>query len=778
MTRFPLRRSLRCCSLTVLALGAWQSMEPTAAAAGDPYAPPAWCAQVQGGPAATQSPLFALSALHATTRQFGVGSSFNATDRALAKAMARPFAGDPAILHDYVAAIGDGEECVAHASDAALGPASVELVGNVAVVHPGTGTLTLPAGAQAVAIDVRGLPTVTADFLDPNLAFLSQDPTQGGPPHDPVRDALDAAVALALAAPVPRPLENSRQFFFSLPNTDVEEGAGDIQDYTTPTQLEPFPAGSAADLPLAILTGKALSPAAAEMAVTLRLAGRAWLFGEDVQTRVAESAWSPLAGDGLMVRWLDLSDPVSGNRFPDVVPADALGGAPVVLAAGLAGLGAPPALAPGAATRPPIVAHVGLTDQQPNTLGPGEARAGIVTFHGACTNWEVFFGQVGTTHAGIDAALEAARGTIDQAVQGGGTIDRTFYFDQVIRRFGVALHDGHNFNFDEGRPFTGYLRMKIEEINGEPVVRRSGIDGINPGDAIVGIDGTPASAWYAYQLGITSAATDRYRFNLVTRKVFLRTYGPRTLDLRAPDGQVRTVVAQPVPYDNDAAELAFGTAPVHRPSGFLTDLGAPDVYFLNMAYEVSPDELAALASIVEAQGARAMIVDMRGYPMGDHYHVAAALMPGGFYGPNFGFRIQTAPGQSYSYEPPPFSLPIPTSLIDILYPGTPTYTGPVILLVGTDTVSAGENFSMMLSNNGRPMHIVGRETGGTNGTNNGIELTGHYSAGWTAEDVHNADGSPFIGIGIPVDTPVTLTQANLANGNDPELNVAVELLGP
>jgi Peptidase family S41 len=311
------------------------------------------------------------------------------------------------------------------------------------------------------------------------------------------------------------------------------------------------------------------------------------------------------------------------------------------------------------------------------------------------------------------------------------------------------------------------------------VVRRSGIDGINPGDAIVGIDGTPALAWYAHQLAITSAATDRYRFNLVTRKVFNKVYGPRTLDLRAPDGQVRTVVAQPVPYDDDHAEFVFGTAPVHRPSGFLTDLGAPDVYFLNMAFEVSPDEFAGLASIVEAQGARAMIIDMRGYPLGDHYHVAWALMPDGYYGPNFGGPIRTAPGQSYFYEPPPFSDPFPVSLLESYYGPAPTsYTGPVILLVGTDTVSAGENFSMMLANNGRPMHIVGRGTGGTNGEITGMEVLGHYSVSFTGLDVHNADGSLFIGRGIPVDVPVTLTQANVSGGNDPELNTALALFGP
>src|SRR5262249_44461838 len=156
---------------------------------------------------------------------------------------------------------------------------------------------------------------------------------------------------------------------------------------------------------------------------------------------------APLADKGVVLRWLDLSDPVSGNRFPDVVPADALGGNPVELAKGLAGLGAPPAIAPGAATRPPIVSHTGLDDQQPDTLGPGEARAGLVTVHGAANTFYALFDEAGGTHATIDASYQELIGAVDLAARGSGPIDRDFYFT-VIRRFGVALHDGHNFNFD------------------------------------------------------------------------------------------------------------------------------------------------------------------------------------------------------------------------------------------------------------------------------------------------------------------------------------------
>jgi C-terminal processing protease CtpA/Prc len=213
--------------------------------------------------------------------------------------------------------------------------------------------------------------------------------------------------------------------------------------------------------------------------------------------------------------------------------------------------------------------------------------------------------------------------------------------------------------------------------------------------------------------------------------------------------------------------------PIDRPSGFLADLGAPDVFYLNMAFDVTPDADHAAAAISAAQGARAMVVDMRGYPEGDHYQAAASLMPDGYWAPDFGGVVASAPGQYQLVEFGTFFVET-----DLYYPGIPTYTGPIILLVGTDTVSAGENFSMLLSNNGRPMHIVGRGTGGTNGPLTGIEVLGHYSFSFTAADVHNADGSRFIGLGIPVDVPVTLTQAGVANGNDPELNTAVALIGP
>jgi hypothetical protein len=754
MKQFVLRRSLACSSLLLLAVGALPGRELEAAASPDPAAPAPWCRGVVGGAASTKSPLLAASAMHAATRLFAVNPSFQSLDRALAAAMARPFVGDDRFLRDYVAAMGDGEACVAQASATALGPAHIEMVGDVAVVHPGTGALSLPAGAKAVAVDVRGLPTSGPDLLG---IFTT------GAPEDPVRDAIDAAVALALATPVSRPLANAR-YYFGLPDEDLEEPQPDLfASYVGPWELEPLPAGSAVDLPLAVLTGKTLAPAAAELAVTLRLANRAWVFGEDVDMRVAESVWVPLGREGLVLRTQYFADPNTGLPFPDAVPADAHGGDPVKLAHGLASLGAPPALPPGAATRPPIVPTTDLTTQQPNTLGPGEARAGLVSVHGAA---RLFYGNFEESGDDIDPRLAEMMATVDLAALHPGPIDRGFYFD-VLRRFGEALHDGHNFTFDEAKPFTGFLPLKIEQIGGEPVVRRSQVPGMSPGDAIVAIDGVPAAAWYAAEVPLTSAATDWYRFNLITRKHLLRVYGPRTFELRSPDGSFHHVVAAPQPY---ADETPFGSSPVTRASGWLTDVGAPDVYYLAMSYEFSPGPSDALAAIAAAAGASAMIVDMRGYPNGNHYAVDWALMPTGFFYPDFRDPYALTTSELFVVDE---GIDYPSGPVA----GGPTYSGPIILLVGHDTVSAAENFADMLVDNQRTLHVVGRQSAGTNGSITGLEVLGHYSVSFTGEDMRNADGSQYVGIGITPDIPVTLTQSNVSGGHDPELAAALAALG-
>ncbi len=91
--------------------------------------------------------------------------------------------------------------------------------------------------------------------------------------------------------------------------------------------------------------------AAAELAGTLRLSRRAWLFGADVLAGVAETRWGAVGSRGLVWRYEDLLH--DGERWPDVIPADGPARSPEEVVAALSGRGQPPPIH-GAAVRAPI----------------------------------------------------------------------------------------------------------------------------------------------------------------------------------------------------------------------------------------------------------------------------------------------------------------------------------------------------------------------------------------------------------------------------------------
>ena len=104
------------------------------------------------------------------------------------------------------------------------------------------------------------------------------------------------------------------------------------------------------------------------------------------------------------------------------------------------------------------------------------------------------------------------------------------------------------------------------------------------------------------------------------------------------------------------------------------------------------------------------------------------------------------------------------------------FQGPIVLLVGPQTVSAAENLSMMLVGAHR-VRVVGRRSAGTNGNVTRLWLPGGVSFTFTGMEVLFPDRSRFHGVGIVPDVEVVPTVEDLAAGRDPELLKAIELLG-
>lgn len=688
--------------------------------------PKSWCAHVAGGPPGERDPAVDLSAAHAGARFFGVSPRYRVVDQALGEALD---AHDPFSL-ERLMVYADSLEgvCASEADARELGPAEISMVDSVALVQPGTGDVVLPPETAGVAIDLRDLPSASG-----------------------LQAALENAVAPALKESVESATRHLRGH---LGMTDEVFAAQNVYSNQV-INVTPGPIRGRGDreLPLAFIVGPKLAPEAAELAGTLRVSGRAWLIGDDVWTAVAESHQQGIGETSLSYRTADLF--AFSQRWPDVIPADFQSDDPLELLPKLPSWGMPGPLQPGKDLRASIGVVTPFGDIHPSTWRAGYVRSALITAHGAVRLFFPYFHVVGD---GIDERLVERLKELDRTP----VYDRRMVRDW-LRRFGQVIHDGHNFVYNYAGPTpAGYFPVVIEPLDGRPVVVRSLADEVHPGDMLVSIDGEPIEEWYSREFERTAGATDGYRFDLATRE-YITMYGPRSFGVMDPDGKTRTELVHPYPLETF---LRLGSAPSLRPSGPLADYGAPQTFFLNMASEVTSTVEAFREALSKAAGAKGLVVDMRGYPGFNHYEADQRIINERFSSPFFLIPRLSGPDFQDIFEVRNFYDPLTN----------PSYDGPVVLLVGPRTVSAAENFSIMLVGAER-VTVVGRSSAGTNGNITGIQLPGAFSFTFTGMEVLFPDRSQFHGIGIIPDMEVHPSSSDFRDGYDREIAAAVEVLG-
>lgn len=693
-----------------------------------PLKPPAekpadWCERVAAGPAGTAPAPVAMAEAHALVRFFGTGPTYFEADRALVSALEGARVDWDAAALQYAEAL--QPVCALDVTVEGLGAVRVEEVGAVAVIRPGTGDVVLPPSARAVAIDLRGLPAA------PGL-----------------EQALAKALAVASTQPVARTPGRVRAHAGMTDERRLTPGLYSNEAVTR--ELPPFPASGARELPVALLTGPTLAPAAARFAVDLRLAGRAWLLGEPVAVAVAEYHWVPIGRRGLAIRTEALAD--TRGVVPDLLPADRpLGASLETGLAGLPELGAPPAVdRSGEVTRPTVgPRRIRVEPPHPEGTSPGGARASLLIMHGALRRFFPYFQRVEDR---LDERLEETLGMVDAA-----PVDLA-RLDEVLGRFSEVIQDGHGLTFVLGYTPTGSLPVVLDEVAGEVVVRRSALSALHPGDTLVSIEGRPMAEWLAQRYARTSAATPGFRFVRATSALQANTL----FGVRAPDGGLREVRIPPRP---DLTQDDLGRAPSVRREGRLGDLGAPDLAYINMTTEVLDDYTRFLTALSDARSARGLVLDMRGYPGGiNHYDVIPHLFAQKFARPVYRYPRWTGPDLLETQV-----------LRSEVEPRAPSFEGPIVLLVGPGAISAAEDFSLMLVGAKR-VRVVGRRSAGTNGNITRLGLPGGGGFIFTGLEVLTPDGAPFHGVGIVPDVEVLPTAADFAAGRDPELLKAIELL--
>ncbi|MFO0676248.1 MAG: S41 family peptidase [Polyangiaceae bacterium] len=693
----------------------------------------AFCTGSLGGPAAVGTPsvAVALSRVHATARFFGIVASPKDADAALVRALDAGLGGEATVLA-YAREFPD--VCAARVETRALSPSRVERVGRLAFVVPGTGDVTVPDDADGIVLDFRDLPA-TADLPD----------------------ALRAAVSASFDAAIPgvrsRVRKNEGLPDEAFTATNLYSGTVVAKDGTA------IPAGASRARKVVVVVDERMASATAEIAAWLRILGKASLVGASVPTALAESTWSPVGGLGLHVRTRDLLDP-SGARWPDLVPADAgPSSSRDELVRVVDALAEPTPIVASEAARRKIAAVKSFAPYAgTREVTLASARADLLVVHGTTRLFFPYFDVVGDV---IDARLDEVLALLPTS----GEVPRAVLRD-ALRRFGEALHDGHNFVVDPFPASQGSLPIVLEDAAGRAVVRRSGVDALRPGDTIVSVGGVPMDAWLARELPRTSAATDGYRFDLATRYFRSNDFaGPTVFELRSPDGAVRSVTVSP---SSNATAIAFGIEPTNRANGFLADLGAPKVYYASLSDRKGVDPSKDVEAAV-AGNATAMILDMRGYPGSAAWGAMGRFLSADAWSPWFRVPVRTGPDDLRVDES---RNPVPAAAAGA------TWTGPLVWIVGPRTVSAAETLSTTMVDAKRPTHVVGQTSAGTNGNITGVQLPSGFKFTFTGMEVLHADRSRYHGVGIVPDVPVAIDPVAYAAGRDPELEAAIRSLAP
>ncbi len=677
-----------------------------------------WCEASMGLRESSREPLLDVSRVHVGFRLFGPTSDWLGIDESLQEVLQNQTDIDDVFLENYAGTVGD--MCVVTPSDMTPVYAEVEMLGTTALVKPGTDLPELPPETTHVIVDLRTL-SATADVA--------------------------AAASTALQADVTIANRVMRKFN-GFPSQDDGWTHYSVEELNEQVVIRGV---NTQELPLFFWTGAKLTPEAATTVGGLKMAGRAVIIGHDVFSGVAEATFSGVSTTGLMWRSSSLS--TDGEVWPDVIWADRqTGDYEGTLDALDTFLPTPPRLSD--STRTEFSPYRRDAGEPAPTLDKATMRAALMVLYGTLDWFYPYFDLVGR---GLDTAIVDAWSALGNV----GPSDRQGMM-RVVGSVMNSIDDGHGFYSDWGGSAfpDGYLGVQIQRVGDEPMIRTSVHEGIQAGDTIVEIDGQSAASWYAEAMSRYSASSDGYRFVQATYEL-KEVYGTRNLKLRAPDGSFRDETLQPMGWEV-LDQVPWGGS--FRPNGFMDDMGASNTFYLNLAGSITTDVNFPWDTVNALDDSVDLILDMRDYPSFDIYEYARNFHTESFTAPIFGHPTWRGPerfgivDEVWSFE-----------AVDHVF------QGDVVLMVSNKSVSAAECFSQMIEYLPN-VTVVGQPSAATNGTITNAWLPGQIQITFTGMRLLNPDRTEFHGIGVIPDVEVVPDAQEFADGVDPELARALEIL--
>lgn len=281
--------------------------------------------------------------------------------------------------------------------------------------------------------------------------------------------------------------------------------------------------------------------------------------------------------------------------------------------------------------------------------------------------------------------------------------------------------------------------------------------GLQPGDVLLEIDGIPVTRLVDDSRSWYSASNEPARLRKMARNLTRGECGPVKLRVLRGRKKMRATATR-LPL-KEVDRFAFYVQ--DRPGDtfqWLTD----DTAYLKLT-TLSRNEVPDY--IQQAQDARGLIVDLRGYPK---EFVVFTL----------GGHLVSEPVTFASFTEPDLDNPGAFNWLyrPSLEPAAPRYAGKVAVIVNELTQSQAEYTAMALRATPNAL-IVGSTTAGADGTLTKITLPGGLGTGFTGIGVFYPDGSPTQRVGIVPDVFVTPTAEGIRDGRDEVLERALYEVG-
>jgi hypothetical protein len=276
---------------------------------------------------------------------------------------------------------------------------------------------------------------------------------------------------------------------------------------------------------------------------------------------------------------------------------------------------------------------------------------------------------------------------------------------------------------------------------------------IQRGDLLLSVEGEPL-AKRVEDLAPTLPASSPQGLRYLEAEFLLRgPAGPLNLVVRGPDGQERAVrVRRP-------SRASIPREP--RPEALTQEL-KPGIWYLDLGRLDVPSVDGALQAVAQA---RAIILDMRGYPVfGAWQKLFCHFTDSALQTPAFLTPTPAAPDRKdMAYH----------RNIWVIEPEAPKLGAKLFFLVDARAISQAE----LLMDFVEYYHlgaIIGEATAGVDGNVNPFKVGG-LSVSWTGMRVRKHDGTPLDGVGTLPTVPVVRTLAGIREGRDEILEKALAL---